>query len=98
LAGPSPLPPEENVTAAMRFFDASENHEWISIAALLMVLQPYRARCPRSENDSMARFGLPQASDSQTAGHIDKLQVARLKNVKAFRPWHWFRTGILRTE
>jgi len=41
-----------------------ENHEWISTAALLVVIQTHRARCADSQNDSMAGFSLPQANHS----------------------------------
>jgi hypothetical protein len=59
------LPPRSEAESSDEVFNANEDYERISVAALLVVLQPYRARCTLSENDSMAGFGLPQASDSQ---------------------------------
>jgi hypothetical protein len=56
---------EEEPNRSDGVFNANENYEWISIAALLMVLQPYRARCTLSQDDSMAGFGLPQAGQRQ---------------------------------
>ena len=50
--------------------DGHENHEWISTATLLMVLQPHRAQCTLSQNDPMAGFGMPQASHSQSVSLV----------------------------
>jgi len=38
-----------------------ENHQWISAAALLVVVQAHRAYRADSQNDSMAGFSLPLA-------------------------------------
>jgi hypothetical protein len=38
----------------------------------------------------------PQKEIDRQKGEADKLEAARLKNVKAFRPWHWSRTGIFK--
>jgi hypothetical protein len=55
--------PESSLTHSMenKVSDGHEDHEWISTAALLVVIQAHRAHCADSQNDPMAGFSLPQA-------------------------------------
>jgi hypothetical protein len=49
----------------VEFFNVYQDHEWVSVAALLLAFQPHRARQAFSQDVSLAGLGLLEASHCQ---------------------------------
>ena len=58
-----------------------EYQEWISSAALLVVVQAHRAHGADSQDDSMAGFSLPQAGPMQDVSLDDAEHPERARGI-----------------